>query len=205
MKKDLYAIAYVISALVLAGAVAYYIFFFQKGLFADVNQDADLISVSARQEALAQQITKAAVGMGYSQSERNFQIFQAELARVIPRWEEAHNALINGNAALGIENPPTTSDYNQLQEELRFFYDEININANNLRSISYTTTVSDVNYLALRGSIETLLNTIRKYQVAAQNVTDYFVEQSQITKAGFSLLEYILIGGVLFLLILQGL
>ena len=205
MKKDLYAIAYVISALVLAGAVAYYIFFFQKGLFADVNQDADLISVSARQEALAQQITKAAVGMGYSQSERNFQIFQAELARVIPRWEEAHNALINGNAALGIESPPTTSDYNQLQEELRFFYDEININANNLRSISYTTTVSDVNYLALRGSIETLLNTIRKYQVAAQNVTDYFVEQSQITKAGFSLLEYILIGGVLFLLIVQGL
>ena len=178
MKKDLYAIAYVISALVLAGAVAYYIFFFQKGLFADVNQDADLISVSARQEALAQQITKAAVGMGYSQSERNFEIFQAELARVIPRWEEAHNALINGNAALGIESPPTTSDYNQLQEELRFFYDEININANNLRSISYTTTVSDVNYLALRGSIETLLNTIRKYQVAAQNVTDYFVEQS---------------------------
>ncbi len=205
MKKDLYAIAYVISALVLAGAVAYYIFFFQKGLFADVNQDADLISVSARQEAFAQQITKAAVGMGYSQSERNFQIFQAELARVIPRWEEAHNALINGNAALGIESPPTTSDYNQLQEELRFFYDEININANNLRSISYTTTVSDVNYLALRGSIETLLNTIRKYQVAAQNVTDYFVEQSQITKAGFSLLEYILIGGVLFLLIVQGL
>lgn len=205
MKKDLYAIAYVISALILAGAVAYYIFFFQKGLFEDVNQDADLIALSARQEALAQQITKAAVGMGYSENERNFQIFQLELARAVPRWEEAHAALIDGSSTLGIENPPTTSEYNQLQEELRFFYDEININANNLRSISFTNSVTDVNYLALRGSIETLLNTIRKYQVAAQNVTDYFVSQSQITKVGFSLLEYIIIGGVFLLLLAQGL
>lgn len=204
MKKDLYAIAYVITALVLAGAVAYYIFFFQKGLFENVNQDADLIAVAARQEALAQQITKSAVGMGYSETERNFLIFQSELSRVLPQWEAAHQALIDGNADLGISNPPTTQEYRQLQEELRYYYDEININANNLLAIEFTQSVTDVNFLSLRGSIETLLNTIRKYQVASENVTNFFVNQSQVTKDGFSLLELIIIGSFALVIFIQG-
>ena len=204
MKKDLYAIAYVITALVLAGAVAYYIFFFQKGLFENVNQDADLIAVAARQEALAQQITKSAVGMGYSETERNFLIFQSELSRVLPQWEAAHLALIDGNADLGISNPPTTQEYRQLQEELRYYYDEININANNLLAIEFTQSVTDVNFLSLRGSIETLLNTIRKYQVASENVTNFFVNQSQVTKDGFSLLELIIIGSFALVIFIQG-
>ncbi|MFT5955705.1 MAG: hypothetical protein ACI8QD_002561, partial [Cyclobacteriaceae bacterium] len=53
MKKDLYAIAYVITTFVVAGAAAYYIFFFQKSLLDNINKDADIIAYSARQEAYA--------------------------------------------------------------------------------------------------------------------------------------------------------
>ena len=204
MKKDLYAIAYVITAFLIAGAVAYYIFFFQKGLFEDVNQDTDLIALSARQEAYGQQITKAAVGMGYSENERNFLIFQSELSRIVPQWESVHKALIEGSEELQLSAPEPTSEYRQLQEDLKYYYSEMSINANNLLSIEFTRNVTDVNYLSLRGSIETLLQTIRKYQVASQNVTDYFVNNSQITKQGFSIIEYIIIGGMLALLLMQG-
>ena len=205
MKKDLYAIAYVITSFIIASAVAYYIFFFQKGLFEDVNQDTDLIALAARQEAFGQQITKAAVGMGYSPNERNFLIFQSELARSVPQWESVHKALIEGSEELELSAPEPTAEYRQLQEELKYYFSEMSINANNLLAIEFTTSTSDVNYLSLRSSIETLLQTIRKYQVASQNITDYFLRSSQITKQGFSVLEYIVVGGMLTLLLLQGL
>ena len=102
MKKDLFAIAYGLTALILSGAAAYYVFFIQNDLVNKINQDPDLIALSARQEALGQRITKAAVGMGYSETQSNYLIFQSELSRIVPEWKKNHNALINGDEDLGI-------------------------------------------------------------------------------------------------------
>ncbi|MFT6135745.1 MAG: signal transduction histidine kinase, partial [Cyclobacteriaceae bacterium] len=189
---------------VVAGAAAYYIFFFQKSLLDNINKDADIIAYSARQEAYAQQITKAAVGMGYSDSERNFLIFQSELSRIIPQWEKTHDALIVGSEELGINAPVPTGEYRQLQEDLKYYYSEMSINANNLLSLEFTNSISDINYLSLRGSIETILNTVRKYQVAAENVTEHLVLQSQTNKTGFSLVEQIILGLIISVLLMQG-
>ena len=204
MKKDLYAIAYILTALIMAGAAAYYVFFIQKDIFQNANQDPKLVLLSARQETLGQQITKAAVGMGYSPSERGFTIFQSELARVLPEWQNVHNSLKVGSEDLQIDAPAPTQEYLQLQEDLEFFYNEMNINASNLLGIAYSTNVTDVNYLSLRGSIETLLNTVRKYQVATENVTDYFIQRAEINKTGFSLVEKIVLGVFIGILLLQG-
>ncbi len=205
MKKDLYAIAYVLTAIIIAGAVSYYIFFIQQDVFEQANQDPRLVALSARQEVLGQQMTKAAVGMGYSETERNFLIFQSELARIVPKWTKVHNALINGDEELGIDAPIPTSDYRGLQEELEFYFSEMNTNVENLLGVEYTVDEADVNYLSLRGSISTLINTVRKYQVATENITDYFVDQSQISKEGFSLIEKIVLGIFIGILLLQGL
>ena len=205
MKKDLYAIAYVITSLILAGAAAYYVFFIQKDIFEKANQDPQLVLLSSRQEAFGQQITKAAVGMGYAPNERGFIIFQSELARIVPEWEDVHQALKSGSEELALNAPAPTSEYLQLQEDLEFFFNEMNINANNLLSIEYTENVADVNYLSLRGSIETLLNTVRKYEVATSNITDYFIDQSQINKTGFSVIEKIVLVVFILILFIQGL
>lgn len=205
MKKDLYAIAYFITAIILAGAAAYYVFVIQNNVFRSANQDPVIAVYSARQEALGQQITKAAVGMGYSSNERNFTIFQSELARVLPEWRRVHAALSNGNEELGIDAPVPTSDYVKLQEDLKFYYNEMEVNSSNLLTLEFTQNISDVNYLSLRSSIETLLNTIRKYQVASENITKYFVERSQVNREGFNLIEKIVFGIFIGILLLQGL
>ncbi len=204
MKKDFYAIAYAITSLIIAGAAVYYIFFIQKDLFESANQDPNLVMYSARQEAYGQQITKAAVGMGYAPNERGFLIFQAELARVVERWEKVHLAFKAGNQELNI-TPTVTAEYTKLLEDLEFFYNEMNINANNLLGVEYTTDEADVNYLSMRASIETLLNTVRKYNLASANITEYHLDQSMINRSGFSLVEKIVGGIFLGLLIIQGL
>ncbi len=205
MKKDLYAIAYAVTALILAGAAAYYVFFIQRDIFENADQDPQMVLLSARQEAYGQQITKAAVGMGYSPNERGFRIFQNELARIVPEWQKVHQALIAGSEELQINAPAPTAEYNQLQEDLEFFYNEMSINAGNLLNLEYTENQADVNYLSLRGSIETLLNTVRKYQVASENITEYFIDRSQINKSGFSLVEKIVLGVFVMILLVQGL
>ncbi|MEP0367274.1 MAG: ATP-binding protein [Cyclobacteriaceae bacterium] len=203
LKKDIYAILYAITLLIVAGSVFYYIFFAQKKVIEVFNNDPKLIQVATKQGSLGQQITKAAVGMGYSETERNFLIFQTELGRVLPIWKRNHDALISGNSELGIEAPiQATDEYEKLQEELRFFYSEMEINAENLLDVEYTTNEADVNFLSLRGSIETLINTVKKYQTASDNISDFLVRDSQFHKTGLSLVEkvvFVIFAGFLLL------
>jgi cell division protein FtsB len=58
MKKDLYAIAYVITSLVILGAIFYYQLKLQDAVVSTFAQDDRLIQLSARQEKLSQQISK---------------------------------------------------------------------------------------------------------------------------------------------------
>ncbi|REE02178.1 ATP-binding protein [Marinoscillum furvescens] len=205
LKKDLYAIAYVLTALIVAGSVAYYVFVLQKDVIDNFNEDPAIVQVAARQSTLGQQIVKAAIGMGYSKTERNFSIFQTELGRILPEWRKGHEALLSGSSEMGISAPSQTSAYLTLQENLKFFYNEMNINATNLMDVVYTNNDTDINALALRSSIETLINTIRKYQIATDDITDYFVEEAQSYKSGYSLVEKIVFGFFVGFLILQGL
>ena len=205
MKKDLFSIAYVITALVLAASVAYYVFFVQKDILSSFNDDSDYVKISARQEMFGQRIAKAAVGMGYSETERNFRIFQAELARIVPDWRKMNAAMIEGDAELELTRPSTSQEYAQLLEDLRFFYEEMNTNAENLLGLEYTTNEADINFISLRSSIEAILNTSRKYQVAVENITDWLTENSKVTKEGFNLFEKIALGAFFGILVLQAL
>lgn len=205
MKKDLYAILYMITATVIVGAVAYYIFFVQADVIKAFNDDSDYIAASARQEMYGQRIAKAAVGMGYSTNDRNFRIFQAELGRIVPEWRKMHQALEEGDATLNMEVPSTTDEYKQLQEDLRFFYNEMNTNASNLLGLEFTENERDVNYISLRSSIEAILVTSRKYQVAVENITDWLNSNAKISKTGFSLIEKVVLGGFFGIILLQGL
>ncbi len=205
LKKDLYAIAYAVTALIVAGSVAYYVFFVQKDLITNFNEDPAVVRTSAKQSSMGQAIVKTALGMGYSTNERNFSIFQAELSRILPVWRRGHQALIDGDSELGISNPAKTSVYENLQEDLRFFYEQMDINATNLLEVEYTENNTDINALSLRSSIETLINTVRKYETASDNITDYFVKEAQSFKTGYSLIEKIVFAGFIGFMLLQAL
>ncbi|MFY0686827.1 MAG: GHKL domain-containing protein [Cyclobacteriaceae bacterium] len=204
MKKNLYAIAYVLTAMIVLTSAAYYILVIQSDMLKGLDEAPRYIEISARQEALGEQITKAALGMGYSENARNFQIFQTELGRILPEWNKRHEALINGSSELGISAPAPIGEYPQLQEDLKFYYTEMKTNAENLIGIGYTTSIRDPSYIALRGSIEQLVQNIRKYKVATGKITDYFVEQAGVTKTGFSLIEKVVVGVFLGILLIQG-
>ncbi|MFT7230950.1 MAG: signal transduction histidine kinase [Cyclobacteriaceae bacterium] len=205
LKKDVYAISYVITLLIVAGSVFYYIFFLQKNVIEVFNNDPKLIQVASKQGALGQQLTKAAIGMGYSETERNFTIFQAELARVVPIWKKNHEALISGDKSINLKAPIlATDDYNKLQENIKFFQTQMEINATNLLGVSYTTDRSDVSFLSLRASIEALINTVKNYQTAADNISDFLVEDSQSHKTELSLAEKTVFGVFFGLLLIQG-
>lgn len=204
MKKDLYAIAYVLTAVILAGAAIYYVFVLQGNILKSFNEQPQVIAVAARQEALAQQLTKAAVGMGYSENQRNFNIFQAEIGRIIDDFKSGHSLLLKGDVELGLQKPSSTTEYDELMEALKFYYSIIETNSQNLRNVEFTTNVRDVNYLSMRSSIREMLNSVRDYQTAQSKVTEYLVEASQANKTGFSLVEKIVLIVFLGLMLVQG-
>ncbi len=205
LKKDLYANAYILTALLIAGAVAYYIFVLQKEVSGSFNQDPKIIEVSTNQSRLGQQMVKAAIGMGYSTTENNFNVFKNELRRIHPQWQKGHQALLNGDADLGISQPIQTEEYQALLEEVRFSQFEINSNVVNLLDVAYTTSNTDLNALSRRKSIEILINTIRDYQRAQEDITNFFVNNAQNRSTSLSLSEYAGFGVLVGIILLQAL
>ncbi|MEP5613406.1 MAG: ATP-binding protein [Cyclobacteriaceae bacterium] len=205
LKKDLYANAYILTALVIAGSVAYYVFVLQKEVSGAFNQDPKIIELSANQSGMGQQLVKAAIGMGYSATESNFNVFKNELRRLHPQWQKGHQALLNGDADLGIQQPIQSDDYLELLEGVRFSQFEINSNVSNLLDVTYTENKTDLNALSQRKSIEILINTIRDYQRAQDAITVYLVDKAQGRNTSLSLSEYAGFGILLGVILLQAL
>jgi len=205
LKKDLYANAYILTALVIAGAVAYYVFVLQKEVSGSFNQDPKVIELSTNQSRMGQQLVKAAIGMGYSATESNFNVFKNELRRLHPQWQKGHQALLNGDAELEIQQPIQSDDYLELLEGLRFSQFEINSNVSNLLDVVYTENKTDLNALSQRKSIEILINTIRDYQRAQEAVTAYFVDNAQSRNTSLSLSEYVGFSILVGVILLQAL
>lgn len=204
LKKDLYANAYILTVLAVAGAIGYYVFVFQKRVVGSFNQDPKRVEVSVNQSRLGQQMVKNAIGMGYSKSERNFNIFRGELKRIYPEWQKGHKALLEGDEDLGISQPRFSGDYLKRQETLRFSYIEINSNVLNLLDVVYTENKTDVSALSLRKSIEVLINASRSYQKATSGITEYFVSNAQSRDTSISLSEYIGYAIFIGVFLLQG-
>ncbi|SNT30408.1 His Kinase A (phospho-acceptor) domain-containing protein [Ekhidna lutea] len=204
LKKDLYANVYILTALVLIGAVAYYVFVLQKEITNSFNQDPKVVQVAANQSTMGQQIVKAALGMGYSETQKNFDFFKNELRRVYPQWQKGHQALINGDADLNLTQPSQTDEYVALQEELKFLFFDMNTNTSNILDVNFTDNRTSINFLALRRSIEALVNTVRRYDAASTDITDYFVENAQNRGASLGLAEYVGFSVFVGIFLIQG-
>ena len=191
LKKDLYANVYILTALVLVGAVAYYVFILQKEITNSFNQDPKVVQVSAEQSTMGQQMVKAALGMRYAESQKNFDYFRNELRRVYPQWQKGHQALINGDADLGLSQPAQTDEYLALQEELKFLHFDMNSNVSNILDVKFTLDKTDVNFLSLQRSFEALVNTLRRYQTSTGDITEYFVNTAQSRGSSLGLAEYV--------------
>ncbi len=191
LKKDLYANVYILTALVLVGAVAYYVFILQKEITNSFNQDPKVVQVSSDQSTMGQQMVKAALGMRYAESQKNFDYFRNELRRVYPQWQKGHQALIDGDVELGLSQPAQTDEYLALQEELKFLFFDMNSNVSNILDVKFTLDKTDVNFLSLQRSFEALVNTLRRYHTSTGNITGYFVNTAQSRGSSLGLAEYV--------------
>ncbi len=207
LKKDLYTNVFILTAVVLIGAVAYYVFVLQKQIVDSFNQDPRVVQISASQSTKAQQIVKNALGMGYARNEGQYDFFKNELARVYPEWQLGHQGLINGSERLDLSRPVQTEEYLGLQEEIKFLYFDINSGTSNLLEIPFAQNRvdTDINYAALRRVIAQLANRIQDYEAASQKITDYFVDNAQNRGASLGLAEYVGFSGFVLVFILQGL
>lgn len=191
LKKDLYTNVYILTALVLTAAVAYYVFVMQKEITESFNQDPKVVQISAGQTAMGQQIVKAALGMGYSETEKNYNFFKNELARVYPKWQKGHKALVNGDASLKLAQPIQTDELVQLQEDLKYSYFNMNSNASDILDVAYTEDRNSIAFRSLRRSIESLVNTVKKYDQSTNDITIYLVDEAQNRGNSLSLAEYV--------------
>ncbi|MCP4459748.1 MAG: hypothetical protein GY816_17255 [Cytophagales bacterium] len=208
MKKDLYAIAYVITSLLILGAIFYYQLELQKDVVSTFDQDDRLIQLSARQEMLSQQISKAAMGMGYalgtSSPESNYLVFQRQLTRILPQWQKVNIALIDGDVDLGIDKPSVTNEYVDFQEELKTHYTLLYNDATNLTTLEFSNDPNDINYQGMRTLIRNVIRDERNYLIEAKKITDYFYAASQNRKDSFGTGEKIGLGTLVALFIIQG-
>jgi len=210
MKKDLYAIAYVITSLLILSAIFFYQLKLQQDIVSTFDQDDRLIQLSARQEALSQQISKTAVGMGYSvalggaNAQSNYISFQSQLGRLLPEWQKVNNALLNGDASIGLDKPSESTEYIGFQEQLRTYFTLVNSNATSLIGLQFSDDPEDINYQGMRSSIRNVLSNEDNYLLAAKDITNYFYDNSQGRKASFDTVEQIALGSLVGLFILQG-
>ena len=197
---------FVVTAAILIGAVAYYVFVLQKQIVDSFNQDPRVVQVAATQSTLAQQIVKNALGMGYSRNEGQFEFFKGELARIYPVWQEGHQGLLNGSDQLGLDQPIQTDEYLELLEAIRLLQFSINSSASNLLEIPFAQNQvdSDVNYAALRRIISQLVNGAREYQTSSDNITEYFVDSAQNRGQSLGLAEYVGFSSFVVVFILLG-
>jgi signal transduction histidine kinase len=204
MKKDLYAMAYVITSLFILGAIFFYQFKLQGDIVAGFNQSDQYIQLSARQEMLSQQITKAVVGLGYSQNERNYGIFQRELGRIVPEFSKVHKALIEGDESLQLPKPPSSTEYNEILDRHKLTYADFYSSASTLVSIPFSAEEADMNRRTLRETIVIVLSAEKKYLATAKEVTDYFVRASQSDETAVGTTEKVALAVIVFLFVLQG-
>lgn len=204
LKKDLYANVYILTALILIGAVAYYVFVLQKDITDSFNQDPTIVEISSNQTGLGQQIVKNAIGMGYAESEKNFNFFKNELAVVLPEFTKGYNALLNGDPELGISQPSQTDEYLELLESLRFLHFDMYNNASDMLDAVYTDNGTSVSFRAMRQSMTSLVTTIKRFEGASESVTDYFVGNAQNRGSSLGLAEIVGFSVFIGIFLIQG-
>ncbi len=206
LKKDLYINVFIVTAVILIGAVGYYVFVLQKQIVDSFNQDPRVVQISANQSRLAQQMVKNALGMGYSRNEGQFEFFKNELSRIYPEWQQGHQALLDGNESLNINKPIQTDEYVSLLESIRLLQFGINSSTSNLLEIPFAQNQldSDVNYAGLRRIISQLVNNVRDYQTASDKITEYFVDNAQNRGASLGLAEYVGFTSFVLIFVLLG-
>ncbi|NQZ77457.1 MAG: GHKL domain-containing protein [Ekhidna sp.] len=204
LKKDLYSNVYILTALVLIGAVAYYVFVLQKEIVDSFNQDPRVVQIAADQSAMGQQIVKAAIGMGYAKNEKQFDYFRKELQGVYPRWVKGHQALLQGNREMGISQPSQTDEFIAIQDELKFLFFDLQSNTTNALDVGFSLDESNIGRISLRRSIEGLVNAVRKYEAGADKLTAYFVDNAQNRGSSIGLAEYVGFSIFLGIFLVQG-
>lgn len=210
MKKDLYAVAYVITSLLILGAIFYYQLELQNDIVNSQDRDEQMIQIAARQEMLSQQIVKSAVGMGYSvalggdRAENNFNLFQRQLSRLLPEWDQMHLALKNGDESLGIPKPTESTEYLDTRKELDNIHRLMLQYCRELASLSFSTDIANTNYIKLRENISYVLSYESRYLTEAKGLTDYFLGASQSRKDAVGFIELVALGSLIVLFIVQG-
>ncbi len=208
MKKDLYGVAYIITSLLILGAIFYYQLKLQGDIVKSFNQSDELIQISARQEAYAQQIAKAAAGMGYSMalanasSENNFVGFQRQLRNALNGLREGNETLIRGDETTGIDKPTETAEYDKLKDDIRPLHSLFTSTANTLSSAQFSDDLTDQQ--VIRNEISVLLNNESRYLNELRRRSDYFLSAGKGQEASIGFVEQIALGSLVALFILQG-
>lgn len=205
LKKDLYTNLYILTALILIGAGAYYVFVLQKDIVDSFNQDPKVVQIAGQQSAKAQQMVKNAIGMGYARNRAQFDFFRNELRRILPEWQKGHQALIEGDAEIGISKPSQSNELLAIQEDLKYLYFDMASNTSNALEVDFSLDDTNINRISLRKSIEALVNSVKEYDEGASRLTSYFVENAQNRGSSVGLAEYVGFSVFLGVFIIQGL
>lgn len=210
MKKDLYVVGFVIMSLLILGAIFYYQLSLQQEVSGNFEQDDRLIQYSARQEMLSQQIAKSAVGMGYAVSiggnnaEGNYLTFQRQLSRVLPQWQQVHQALLSGDEELQINEPGESEEYAAVTSQMKLYYPLVNNAAQTLSNLEFNPDQTSQTYTNLRASIRDILSNEDNYLLATKEVSDYFFNEAQARSGSYGFAEKIALGALVVLFIIQG-
>lgn len=207
MKKDLYGVAYIITSILILGAIFYYQLQLQGDIKNSFDQSDKLIQVSARQEMYSQQIAKAAVGMGFSMeqgSQTNFDTYQRQIIRALPEWRKAYSALINGDESLGLDKPASSEQLDELIDGIRDQHRVMQLAATRLTNFDFTNEVNSNEYRNILQEISQVRSVEPGYLINATKLSNYYLELGQGQEDSFKLIEQIALGVLVAMFIIQG-
>ncbi|GEM_PF-1179438 len=202
MKKDVLIRAYVVT-LILIFAIVVVDKFIGQDAFITQQNDIRSVSLARKEATLSQEISKSALSMEFANTEAKFNSLKKNIEDASKELEQIHAALQTRDGSLGLDQTPNTVEVDELFNGIKTYYQAIITAADNLVNLSWTDD-ERTKLVTIRTSINSILNTETQFMNYIDRIVAEYEAQFQAHETGLGTYEFLLIGGLIGILLLQG-
>ncbi len=204
MKNNLFTILYVITIALIIGIVVANEFVFQRDVLEAKNVNNKLINLAGEQSIMIQKIAKSAAAMVYAsdRSEKNYVRAQAEVESSLERLQLIYKGIRDGSDDLGIESQLDDNEIASLYQETKGYNTLLENSSNSLILVKFK---DGDRKLKLQRFTNDIFQLERNFTERTQEMANRFLATSEVNIGRYSLLEWVLLGSLGAILLIQSL
>ena len=208
MKKNRFSRAYVVTLILILGAVAANQLFILITLEAN-KYDVHTVTVASNQKTLSQEIAKELMALEAATTEGKFNNHIDALGRAIKKFKKNQEALKKGDEKEGLSPEKNTEEIVVLFKEAHPYYENIVQALQAVLNLKFDIPEQRNYYYKKKQTIVSTINTVynyeKKYVKKMTEIIELYESQAKGHRAGFTQTELIIGGSIFLLLLIQAL